>query len=93
MAFRMGWAKFVTQSGGGVGVIVGAGVAVGRSVGVLDGADVALGSSVGEEDGGMLVEAIGTAQADVTATSSRVKPRIWYRRILRMFPSQELIEE
>lgn len=92
MASRMGWAKFVTHSGGGVGVIVGAGVTVGRSVGVFDGSDVTLGILVGEGDGGLLVGTTGAAQADVTATSIRVKPRVWYRRILRMFPSQKLIE-
>jgi hypothetical protein len=72
-----------------VGVIVGAGVAVGRSVGVLDGSDVTLGSSVGEGNGGMLVEMTGAAQAVIAATSNRAKPMIRDRKLLHMFPSSE----
>ena len=69
-------------------VDVGAGVSVG-GIGVFVGAVVALGISVSEGDGGLLVGMTGAAQAVIAATNDRTKPMIRDRKLLHMFPSSE----
>ena len=92
MASRIGWAKFVTHSGGGVGVKVGIGVDVGRLVGVSVGAKVALGATDGNADGAIFASVGDAVHAGISMRSKtthrrRSSPECF---LVDIFPPAEL---